>query len=139
MELSDLFKPSKVPHYYGDYTRLLFLAAALVMLVNLPRFMGFLSTPPVFSIIAIIILVLAAGLTNPRQAFSETLNVAISLGGFIIFDFYTVITYKSETYSWYFFYINMLLSVIFLLALYFSVKTLRAKALRDSDIPQNLQ
>jgi len=112
-------------HYYGDTVRVLFLGAAFIMLIGLPTIKSYLALPSIFSVAAILILGLVAGLTNPRQIWEAGLNAIISLAGFLVFESYAVMAYEKYSPTDKFFVANLALSLIFMLAIYFSVKTFR--------------
>jgi hypothetical protein len=116
------------PHYYGDTVRFLFLVAAVIMLLTLPMVSEVLNIPTVISVASILVLGAAAGLTNPKQVWDSAINVFISAAGFLIFETTAVWTYRQhiDTVSAErFFLANIGLGLIFMIALYFSVKTLR--------------
>lgn len=112
-------------HYYGDIIRFLFLSVAIVMLVGLPIIARFLSLPPIVSVFAILMLGLAAGLTNPRQAWTAVVNVGIAIIGFVTFALSAVSSYQTHSAHSRFFISNLILAFIFLLTVYLSTKTLR--------------
>ncbi|MBU6447411.1 hypothetical protein KGQ24_01030 [Patescibacteria group bacterium] len=112
-------------HYYGDIVRALFLEAAVIMLVGLPGLTNYLSMPVIFSIVGILILSIAAGITNPKMFWDSAINTTISIGGLAIFETYAVKAYRDFGAADKFFIVNMLLGLTFLLATYFSVKTFR--------------
>lgn len=113
------------PHYYGNIVRILFLTAALVMMVGLPAIRDYLHIPTIFSVTAILVLSLAAGLTNPRQIWEAGLNAIISIVAFLFFESYAVWAYEHYSATDKFFIANLALGFIFLFATYFSVKTFR--------------
>lgn len=115
----------EIEHYYGDIVRYLFLAAGVVMLITLPLFQANINLPIIISIIAITILGIAAGLTNPKQLTSRLTNFIISVIGFIVFG-YSAVNSFGVVNGDKFLLTNILLAIIFLFALYFSMKTLRA-------------
>lgn len=119
-------------HYYGDIVRYLFLAGAVLMLIGLPIFQDYIQFPVLISVCSITVLVIAAGLTNPQQMSSATANFAIAVIGFIIFTYHSVIASGRELPSDKFLLTNVLLAMVFLFALYFSMKTLRARMLDNS-------
>lgn len=119
-------------HYYGDNVRQLFFSAASIMAALLPFVNKKLEIPISFSIIGIIILVVAAGLTKPHRAYTATLNVGISLFSAGFFEYCAVIYFNALTPgNWSNFFLlflaNQILTIIFIFALYFSVKTLRGQ------------
>ncbi len=120
-------KPS---HYYGDTVRFLFLIAGVIMLLMLPTVAQVLNIPIIVSVVAILALGLAAGFTNPKQKLDALINVFISAAGFLIFESTAVWTYQRGITTdrlQFFFIASITLGLIFLLALYFSVKTFRAE------------
>lgn len=120
-------------HYYGDIVRYLFLAAGILMLIGLPIFQDYINLPVLISVCSIAILGIAAGLTNPQQMISATANFVIAVAGFIIFAYNAVIAYGAEITDDKFLLSNVVLAVLFLFALYFSMKTLRARLLTNTD------
>lgn len=115
-------------HYYGDIVRGLFLGAAIVMLIA-----GFTTaTLPIstgFAITWIVVLVLIAGLTNPIQRGVQWVNVIISVLGILVFGGDALGRYHSFSAVFTAGFLIALLTLIFLLALYFATRTLRAHIL----------
>lgn len=114
-------------HYYGDIVRLLYLSAAIIMLVFLPLLKEDIPVPVAFSVAGILGLVIVAGLMNPIIAWVNVLNVLVSIIGFIVFSNYSVTTYAQSHSVTNIFMVNMVLSLIFIFSIYFSIKTLRGK------------
>lgn len=112
-------------HYYGDTVRVLFLLAALVMLVSLPVFADLTGLPSLMSVGAILALGLAAGFTNPTQLWDAGLNAGIAVIGTLVFEGYAVVLYQKYNGPSGFFFTNLVLGFIFFVAVYFSVKTVR--------------
>ncbi len=115
----------QIEHYYGDVVRRLFLASAVLMLATYPFLKDLIPETPVFSIFAIVMIVLFAGLTNPRQVWVAVANMILSGVGLLIFGFYAFQFYAAYTPSSSIFWVNQILGILFLIAFYFSVKTLR--------------
>ncbi len=113
-------------HYYGDIVRICFVTGALLMLVTLPFFVSRLQLPLFGSIVFIIVLILFAGATTPKQLWTVLLDWIISLTAVIIFEYYAVATYIGNSLFDWFVWVNQLLAIIFFIALYFATKTLRA-------------
>lgn len=123
------FKSNKwAPHYYGDLVRKFFFAGGLTMVITLAFYKHVLPVPSFFSIIAILVVGIAAGITNPRQKWISVLNTGISLVAFIVFEFHAVEGFDRLDDP--LFLITQGLAIIFFLALYFSVKTLRGSLLQ---------
>ena len=116
-------------HYYGDTVRQLLIVAGLLMLASGPFFRSALPVPALVSVLAVLVVVLAAGLINPQQRWTITLTTIISLFGFLVFEYYAMMSYDSGPQT--FFWINQTLAILFFLALYLSTKTLRSKCLPE--------
>lgn len=110
-------------HYYGDLVRKLFLFGAVIMIVGLPFALNFLQLSLWQSLVAIVVLGLFAGLTTPSQTWVAIADLGISAVGLVYFEYYAVRAF--ETYRWGIFGINQLLGVVFVVALYYSTKSLR--------------
>jgi len=124
------------PHYYGDTVRLLFMIAGIIMLVTLPSFSKILNVPVIVSVASILILALSAGLTNPKQKWDATVNVVIASVGFLVFETFGVLAYGQGVISKqgeFFVITNIGLGLLFLVALYFGVKTLRGLYLKGEN------
>lgn len=120
---------SLVPHYYGDIVRRLFLLSAAIMLFVLPFFLNEIPVPAYISIISILCITLFAASTNPKQLWTEVVDVLVSLCGVFIFAQEAIHAYEFQ-YSTFYFLLNECMSIIFLYALYFSTKTLRGRFIK---------
>lgn len=115
----------EVPHYYGDNTRGLFVIAAVLLIVaqstgaQLP-----LSTTN--TILAALVLVIAAGITNPAQGWIHWFNAFLAICGTLRFGvtvlerYRTGVSFRDPS----FIYIEAL-TLISLIALYFTTRTIR--------------
>lgn len=113
-------------HYHGDNVRMLFFVGAIVLIVaqstgaDLP-FSTF------GSIVAAVILVIAAGITNPSQKGIHWFNAFLAIFGTLVFGTAAVNHYRaglsffdpSFTYT-------EALALLSLVALYFTTRTIRA-------------
>lgn len=121
-----------VRHYHGDNTRVLFVASAVVLIVaqstgaDLP-----LSTAG--AVISAVVLVVAAGITNPAQGWIHWLNAFIAVYGTILFGTTAVDRYRGgvSVFDPSFFYIEAL-ALLSLIALYLTTKTIRGFHLRPN-------
>ena len=123
------------PHYYGDTVRFLFMIAGVIMLITLPSFSRVLDIPVIISVASILVLALSAGLTNPKQKWDAGINVAIASIGFIVFETFGIMAYREGVLGKQgelFVIVNIGLGLLFLIALYFSVKTLRGLYTREA-------
>lgn len=112
-------------HYHGDETRALFIISAIVLIVaqstgaDLP-----LSTTG--AVVSAILLVIAAGITNPAQYGIHWLNASIAIVGTFIFGITAVDRYRAEIsfLEPSFIYVEAL-AILSLVALYFTTRTIR--------------
>ena|SRR3989344_4730202 len=120
-------------HYHGDSVRILFVIGGLIMIVSYPFFSSLISAPIPLAIIGCIALAVFGGLMNPRQKWIMALNMIISVGAFVAFEYYAVYAYlnlsPAESLHVAFFWTNQILSLLFFFAAYFSTKTLRGALL----------
>lgn len=121
-------KDSTPEHYYGDVVRKLFIVSAVGMALALPIFNNLIWWPLFISIIAIVVLAFLGGIQNPRQRWVIFVNAATAAIGAMIFE-YNAVDYYLRVPSLLepFFWANQALAIIFLVAVYYSSKTLRGK------------
>ena len=125
----------KFPHYYGDISRLFFLLAGVVMLLGLPILNQTVSVPAYISILFVLSVVFIAGITNPAQRLLSVLDLIVALVGFIVFEYYSIKVFTAD--SIYFIYlINQAIAILFLLAFYFAVKTVRGFIVHEIKPPK---
>ncbi len=119
-----------IPHYHGDAVRALFVLAALTLIVaqstgaQLP-----LSTAG--AVVGAVVLVVAAGVTNPTQRWIHWTNAFLAALGTLLFGTTVIEKYQAgvNTVSASFIFLEAL-ALISLIALYFTVRTLRGIVLR---------
>jgi hypothetical protein len=115
----------EIPHYHGDGVRALFVASAVLLIVakstgaELP-----LST--FGTVVAAVVLVVAAGITNPAQRGIHWFNAALAIIGTILFgraavNHYSVGASVGDTS---FLFVEAL-ALLSLVALYFTTRTIR--------------
>lgn len=117
--------PSQWPHYYGDAVRRLFFFAGIIMLITIPS-KNLLPAHIFVSLVSILIVDLAAALTNPRQRWIIIFDAVVAAVGLITFEYNSIVSYDTADPV---FWINQILALIFFLAFYFSIKTIRARML----------
>ncbi len=134
MDLNDYFskleQPQKVPapktpHYYGDDVRILFLIAAFLMLLTLPFFTAYIPVTIWTALLIILGLSLFSGLTNPKIFILAVMDMLIAIAALLYFGYYTIDAYSKYGIRELYFWLNEVLSFIFLMSVYFSVKTFR--------------
>lgn len=113
-----------IPHYYGDYVRSVFVVIGALMLILAPIFSN--SAPQLlpFQIGGAIILVFLAGLTSPKKQWVMILNACAAAAGIVVFESVALAAYDAG--AWISFIALEVVTISFLVALYFSVKTVRA-------------
>lgn len=115
----------EIPHYHGDEARVLFVVGAIILIVaqstgaDLP-----LST--ISSVASAVLLVIAAGITNPAQYGIHWANAVISVIGALLFGTFAVDHYRAgvSIFDSSFVYVEVL-ALLSLLALYFTTRTIR--------------
>lgn len=128
------FQPAPVhhtpQHYYGDVVRVLFIVSAVILFAM--QFTGIqLPFSSFGSILMILILVVAAGLTNPVQAWIHWANIFISGFCLLLFGGLSLDRYQRGDL----FPDGVLigfLALLFLIALYSATKTLRGTLMRSA-------
>lgn len=117
----------KVPHYYGDVVRQLFVAGAVVMLVGAPFYTEALRVQFPFILCGAIVFVALAALTNPHN---KTVVIADAIAaGVAVFVYETWALFQYAESSWIEFILREVIALNFITAFYFSMKTLRAMLL----------
>ncbi len=117
---------SKPEHYYGDVVRAIFLAAGIVFLITMVRDREFLSFYLVVGVLSVLALTILAGLTNPRSKKIIKIDAAVSVIMFLLFEYLAIAGYSDAPgFTDSVFFLRQALAVLFLIALYFSTKTLR--------------
>lgn len=121
--LPDLHVGPRISHYYGDYVRQLFLINSVILLIGSP----FLSTsqPLVlpFEIGGAILVAIVGALVSPARQLSLMATGLVSIIGVATFELLALSAFFSG--SMFVFAAREVVAIIFLFALYFSLKTLR--------------
>ena len=116
--------PKQIPHYYGDRVRALFIVAAALWLLVLPFYPSILPFYPFLQVPFIVLLVIFAALTSPKKMWVMMYNVLLAALGVVIFEITAIYFFQEGTI--FEFLIREVLVILFLAALYFSLKTVRA-------------
>lgn len=123
-------KRPEVPHYHGDAVRAIFVISAIILI--LARSMSAeLPLSTTGAVVSAVVLVIAAGITNPRTQWIHWVNAILAAGGSILFGVTAVAQYSAgeSIFDPSFFYIEVL-ALLSLLALYFTTRTVRGILLR---------
>ncbi len=111
-------------HYYGDQIRRIFMVGVVLMVLGLPLMLDLFDLPLYVGLIAILALSYLAGFTSPRHPLTIWANAATSTVAFVVFEIYALELFEEQETV--LFLANQLLAVLFLVAMYFSAKTIRA-------------
>jgi dolichyl-phosphate-mannose--protein O-mannosyl transferase len=115
---------NRVRHYYGDYARGLLIAAAIGIFAAAPRIGTLTSGATAFLVAAAVVLVVCAGLTSPRSRATLIADALVAAIEAAIFATAAVDAYQmNETYLC---IVETAVAAALLLALYFSVKSVRS-------------
>lgn len=115
---------TKFSHYYGDYLRRLFFVGAVASIIALPFYPDLIPALNILVVIIIsLIVVVFAGITSPKTRPIISIEILISSLLFIVFQYYTVRDYQIDPFS--LSVIRQILALIFLVSLYYGVKTYR--------------
>ncbi|HRH24126.1 MAG TPA: hypothetical protein PK109_00855 [Candidatus Paceibacterota bacterium] len=119
-------------HYYGDIVRILFVVAAALLFLS--QFIGEPFMTSFSALTLAVILVVAAGLTNPVQAWIHWVNIFLSGLSLILFGAIAIARYRETGTMFGSTAIVMILVLVFLFALYNAIKTLRGTIMRDAPV-----
>jgi hypothetical protein len=113
-----------VPHYYGDFVRQLFLVGAIGMLVLIPFFEVIIPLLLPFQVFGALLLIVLAAMTNPRNKTVMISDAIAAIVGAAVFELVAMSAYTSGLF--YSFLAHQVLAAVFMFALYFALKTVRA-------------
>lgn len=121
----------EIPHYHGDATRALLVAVA-VLLVVAEALGADLSVSALQAVAIAVLLVLAAGVTNPAQTWIHIADGVLAALGALFFGYGAVTRYQADGFGDPTSFIFALaLAVLSLVALYLSTRTIRGMMLRE--------
>ncbi|MDO8408078.1 MAG: hypothetical protein Q7S95_02485 [bacterium] len=119
-----------VRHYYGDTVRVLFVSGA-VLLVIAETTGAHLPLSPLGVIVSAVLLVVAAGITNPEQGWIHFANEAIAVVGTLVFASSAIGHWRDGAGIFDSTYLFVeIIALLSLLSLYFTTKTIRGTLLR---------
>ena len=125
--LFSLTRQHDIPHYYGDYVRMLFIATAVIAAIAIPVFGNLLPFGIFAQVGSIIVLVMLAGLTNPHSKTVFAINTVASGIGALFLESIAISQYATTPFL--LFAAREAAALVLLFAFYYSVKTLRAMML----------
>ena len=114
----------RISHYYGDYVRQLFVAAAAVTFIAIPLFGDLLPYGTFFQVACAIVAVLLGGLTNPHGKIVLWVDALFSGLGVLYLEATAITFYPTQSTE--LFLAREAAAILLLFAFYFSVKTVRS-------------
>lgn len=120
------FLSSSIPHYYGHVVRMLFIIVAVVSAVSIPVWGDLLPIGTFTQVVGVVMLVVLAGLTNPHGTMVLWADTAISAIGVVLLENAAISYYSADLVV--IFLVREILVLLLLIALYYSLKTVRAMA-----------
>lgn len=121
------FMVTDIPHYYGDYVRQIFVVTGAAMLLLAPLLVNRAPGILPFQIGGAIVLVVLAALTNPKKLWVLMADSLAAGIGVVVFESLAIAAYAAG--SWFYFIALEIVTIAFLFALYFSLKTVRTMML----------
>ncbi len=121
----------EIPHYHGDAVRALFVASAILLIVAKSTG-GDLPLSTFGTVVSAVVLVIAAGITNSAQFWIHWANAFLASFGTILFGMTAIRHYRAAEVSIFdlsFLYVEAL-ALLSLMALYFTVRTVRGLHMR---------
>lgn len=113
-----------IAHYHGDTMRQLFIAAVVLMVVGAPFYADELRIELPFLIVGALSFAFLAALANPHKRLIFMVGAVAAGLGFVIYETWALYTYAES--SWLQFILREIIAIVFLVAFYFSTKTVRA-------------
>ena len=114
------------PHYYGKLIREhLFFVCLVIMIAALldVELRSFYLVIGLFGIVGVTIL---AGLTSPSNRAVMFVNMLVATFMFLFFEYFTIIRFvRYENFCDNIFLLRQVISIVFLIILYYSTKTMR--------------
>ncbi len=135
--MQDFFSPikparNKIAHYYGDTVRQLFLAGGIMILVVMPFYNNIVPMNPTIVTLFVVTIALAAAATTNTKKSIIVFDTVLSAVTLIMFETYSIVYYLND--GMFLLLIRQGIALIFLFALYYSAKTLRAMCWTPTDI-----
>lgn len=114
-----------IPHYHGDEVRIIFVVSAVV-LIFAQSTGGDLPLSTTGAVVSAVLLVIAAGITNPAQNGIHWVNAAIAILGTLVFGINAIHNFRAgvNVFDLSFIYAEAL-ALLSLLALYYTTRTIR--------------
>lgn len=124
----DIFEFPRVPHYYGDAVRTLFISSSVLMIVGAPFYSDDYANVQ-YIVIGVIAMVALAAMTNPRKMWLAVCDAIVSGIGLGVYGTWALHGYHADEPLAY--VLRGAIAVLFLFTFYFSMKTMRAMMMRQ--------
>ena len=114
----------KIPHYYGDVVRMLFVATAIIMLFGAPYYADTLYQELPFIVVGAVILIALGALTSPQSVLAIRLDAVFAGVVAVVFEVWALWGYEAGSSIE--FIIRQTPAILSIFAFYYSLKTLRS-------------
>ena len=121
--------PTGVSHYYGDIIRQVFVVTAVFMLVTAPFYSDDLKAHIPFYVAGALVLFILAALTNPHNQYVLLADAIAAGAGAALYEMWALGSYDTSTLL--VTALRQSIAILFLIAFYFSMKTVRAFAMHQ--------
>lgn len=125
-KFEDEYKKDPTGHYYGSLVRRLFVLAGIILLINIPIDRELIQFYIVFGVIFALLIILLAAFTSPLNKWAMIGDLVASAVSFIVFEYLAIARQlQIDSFFDYLFLVRQALAIIFIVAVYFSAKTVR--------------
>lgn len=129
-----IYRWSPISHYYGDTVRQLLVLAASIMLIAAPFYTDNIYVELPFILVGGLVLIAVSAMTNPIRSGIISADVVASGVGLVIFELWAL--YNFQAHEMVKFVFREVIAITFLLAFYFSTKTLRNMLMGQVGMPE---
>lgn len=113
-------------HYYGSLVRKLFVFAVVLQLIIILIDKDLIQFNLVVGVISALVIVMLAGFTSPANKWAMIGDLIFSAISFVMFEYLAIARQlQVNTFFDFIFLIRQSLSIIFVVSVYFSAKTVR--------------
>jgi hypothetical protein len=119
-------KKNPANHYYGSLVRKLFVFAVILQLIIILIDRDLIQFNLVVGVISVLVIVVLAGFTSPANKWAMIGDLVFAAVSFIIFEYLAIARQlQVDTFFDSIFLMRQVLAIIFVIAVYFSTKTVR--------------
>jgi len=117
-------RKGKIPHYYGDSVRMMFISSAVIYAVAMPLFGNLIPVSTGTGILIVIVLAFLAGVTNPNFPWLMLINAAVAGAGIYLAEMAAISFFNTDSFV--LFIMRQVVALLLLFAFYYSVKSFRS-------------